>query len=420
MKYLALEEELDYEGFVVCTYRVETSLSLEDAANRLAAEESTGTWTDVTTETEQIFSRYGAKVTEISKLDSEKGTNKGMITIAYPIDDFSIEVGGIPQILSIVAGNLFGLESLTNVRLEDVRFPKAITQGFKGPKFGIDGVREILGHPKGRPLIGTIVKPKIGLNPKDFANYIYEGGMGGLTNSKDDETLVNQKFCPLEDRVSEVADAVDRVRQETGKNMLHAINISTRVDQIVEIGEKAIELGANQLMIDILTSGFTAVQALAEAPSIKVPIHVHRTMHGAITRNTEHGISMTVIAKLARLAGGDAIHIGTFGVGKMHGKSEEDKLYQRAITERNEPLKPMIPVCSGGMHPGLVKPLIDAAGPNIQIQAGGGISGHPLGVRAGAKAMVQAVDAALREISAEEYSKYHKELRIALEKWCGE
>ena len=167
--------------------------------------------------------------------------------------------------------------------------------------------------------MGTIVKPKIGLSPKATADYVYEAGMGGLTNGKDDETLVNQKFCPLEARVVAIAEALDRVKEESGHIMIHAINVSTNGDKIIEVAEKAQQLGASEIMVDMITCGFAAVQALAEDPSIKVPIHVHRTMHGAITRNKDNGVSMLVFAKLVRMCGGDALHIGTFGVGKMRG-----------------------------------------------------------------------------------------------------
>jgi ribulose-bisphosphate carboxylase large chain len=267
------------------------------------------------------------------------------------------------------------------------------------------------------PFLGTIIKPKIGLKPEAFAKYVYEAGMGGLTNSKDDETLVDQTFCPLVNRVMEVADAIDKVRSETGHRMVHAVNISTRVDKIVELAHKAQDLGANQIMVDYLTCGITALQALSEDPSIKIPIHVHRAMHGAITRDPMHGVSMPVLALLARLCGADSLHIGTFGVGKMEGSEEDSGLSKKAITEELTGLKPCVPVSSGGMYPGIIPPLIKAAGPDIQIQAGGGVSGHPGGVRAGAKAMVQATEAAVKGVALKQYAKTHKELQQALDKW---
>ena len=399
-------EDIDIDRYVICDYRVTTELSMEKAANSIAAEQSTGTWTDLTTTTQKIVDNYGAKVLSIEG---------DMTRIAYPVEDFSIEVGGIPQILSVIAGNLFGLESIGKLRLEDVFFPKCIQEMYRGPKFGVDGLRKILDRPE-KPLVGTIVKPKIGLPPKETADYVYEAGAGGLTNSKDDETLVDQTFCPIEDRTVAVAEALDRLASE-GHQMVHAINISTNGDKILELAEKVQSWGAKQIMVDVITCGFAAVQAIAEDPSIKVPIHVHRTMHGALTRDPLHGISMLPITKLVRMCGGDALHIGTLGVGKMSGNAGADLNNLHACLDPCGGYKTVMPVCSGGVYPGMVGKMVQASGKTVQIQAGGGVAGHPGGVRKGAMAMCQAVDAAFYDISVQEYAKDHEELRIALEMW---
>ena len=399
-------EDIDIDRYVICDYRVTTELSMEKAANSIAAEQSTGTWTDLTTTTQKIVDNYGAKVLSIEG---------DMTRIAYPVEDFSIEVGGIPQILSVIAGNLFGLESIGKLRLEDVFFPKCIQEMYRGPKFGVDGLRKILDRPE-KPLVGTIVKPKIGLPPKETADYVYEAGAGGLTNSKDDETLVDQTFCPIEDRTVAVAEALDRLASE-GHQMVHAINISTNGDKILELAEKVQSWGAKQIMVDVITCGFAAVQAIAEDPSIKVPIHVHRTMHGALTRDPLHGISMLPITKLVRMCGGDALHIGTLGVGKMSGNAGADLNNLHACLDPCGGYKTVMPVCSGGVYPGMVGKMVQASGKTVQIQAGGGVAGHPGGVRKGAMAMCQAVDAAFYDIPVREYAKDHEELRIALEMW---
>jgi ribulose-bisphosphate carboxylase large chain len=404
--YLHLGEKVDPDAFVICRYRVTTNLPMKKAAEALAAEQSTGTWTGISTLERPIFEKYGGRVTDI---------DGDIVTVAFPADDFSIEVGGVPQILSIIAGNLFGLHSIDKIRLEDVWFPKSIRKQFKGPKFGSAGIRKILDRPK-KPLVGTIVKPKIGLSPKDTARYVYESGKGGLTNSKDDETLVDQIFCPLEDRTVLIAESIDRLRSE-GHKMVHAINVSTSGHQILEVAEKAQAWGANQIMVDVLTCGFAAVQVLAEDRSIKVPVHVHRTMHGAMTRDPLHGIAMLPIAKLCRMCGGDALHVGTLGIGKMEGDAKGDRDNIDACFDTSVGYKDVMPVCSGGIYPGLVDRIVAAAGMNVQIQAGGGVAGHPGGVRGGAMGMSQAVDASFLGIPLDEYAKTHNELKIALELW---
>ncbi|HQN76520.1 MAG TPA: RuBisCO large subunit C-terminal-like domain-containing protein [Methanomassiliicoccales archaeon] len=406
-RYLHLDQPVDVDKHVICRYKVGTDLKMTTAAAAIATEQSTGTWTKLSTLKEDNFLKRSGKVTKIEG---------NMATIAFPVEDFSLDIGGVPQILSIIAGNLFGLEALHTVRLEDVTFPKCILKEFKGPKYGIDGMRSILKRPT-KPLVGTIVKPKIGLSPKETADYVYEAGMGGLTNGKDDETLSNQKFCPLEDRVVAIAEALDRVKSETGHVMIHAINVSTNGHQILEVAERAQELGATELMVDVLTCGFGAIQVLAEDPSIKLPIHVHRTMHGAMTRNQDHGINMKVFATLARMVGGDALHVGTFGVGKMKGAAHEDLANRDMCLTKELPYKRVMPVASGGVHPGMIKKLVEIAGTELQIQAGGGVSGHPGGVRGGARAMVQAVDAAAANVPLDVYAKDHAELAAAIKKW---
>ena len=401
-----LGEDVDIDAYVICDYRVTTDMPMEKAANAIAAEQSTGTWTDLTTTTSKIVENYGAKVLSI---------DGDMTRIAFPIEDFSIDIGGVPQILSVIAGNLFGLESVSKLRLEDVFFPKPILEQYKGPKFGVDGLRKILDRPE-KPLVGTIVKPKIGLSPKDTAEYVYEAGAGGLTNSKDDETLTNQTFCPIEDRTVAVAEALDRLESE-GHKMVHAINVSTNGDKIVELAEKVQSWGAKQLMVDVITCGFGAVQALAEDPSIKVPIHVHRTMHGAFTRDPLHGIAMLPITKLVRMCGGDALHIGTLGVGKMSGDPRGDLANLEACLDSTGGYRTVMPVCSGGVYPGMIGKMVQISGKNVQVQAGGGVSGHPGGVRKGAMAMCQAIDAAYQDIPVTEYAKDHEELNEALIKW---
>ena len=405
--YMALGEEIDKDAYVVCKYRVTTDLPMEKAAEAIAAEQSTGTWTGISTLNDEVFTKYAAKVTAI---------DGDMVTIAFPEEDFSIRVGAVPQILSVISGNLYGLSALKGVRLEDVEFPKGILKQYQGPKFGDAGLREILHRPE-KPLVGTIVKPKIGLSPKDTAKYIYEAGSGGLTNGKDDETLVDQAFCPIEDRTKAVAEALDKLKEE-GHHMVHAINISTNGQDVRELAEDVQKWGASQLMIDVLTCGYGAIQAVAEDPKIKVPIHVHRTMHAAMTKDPTNGISMRVIAKLVRMCGGDALHIGTLGVGKMEGAITEGKQNQLACQSDDVPYKKVMPVCSGGMFPGIVPAVIKAAGTNnLQIQAGGGVAGHPEGVRAGAMAMCQAVDSAFEGVDIEKYAETHRELKLALERW---
>ncbi|MEM3088758.1 MAG: RuBisCO large subunit C-terminal-like domain-containing protein [Candidatus Bathyarchaeia archaeon] len=411
IEFFAKPEDIDPEKFLLATYYIESDLTLREAGVRIAREESIGTWTEVTTTTTWIKRKLPAKVFKFGK------GKIGNVSIAYPIELFDLESGGIPNILSIVAGNLFGLTELSNVRLLDVQFPKQAVSYFPGPKFGIEGIRRIAGTLKQRrPHLGTIIKPKVGLSPKQTAQVAYEAAVGGVDFIKDDETLTNQKFCPLVERVSEVMEALDKAKEETDRSVFYAVNVTATHNKLVELAEQALVHGANMLMIDVLTTGFSAIQTLAQDPSIKVPLHIHRTMHAAITRNPRHGIHMMFLAKLVRLAGGDQLHIGS-AAGKMEREVKGLKEINNFLKTSWFELKPMFPVASGGIHPGIVAHNIEVLGVDCVINAGGGIHGHPLGTRAGAIAMRQAIDAALKQIPVKEYAKTHQELKLAIEKW---
>ena len=398
---------------LIATYyfRTKDGVDASYAANAIREEQTTGTWTSLSTVNDKTAYVHDLDGSVEDLVELPDG---GYLTrICFPHEIF--EKGNIPQYLSVIAGNLFGLGKLEAVRLLDIDLPEKLCGC--GPKFGIEGVRKIVGTEVScRPHIGTIIKPKVGLNPKDTAQVAYEAALGGLDLIKDDETLTNQTFCPLFERLEAVMDALDRAKDETGKQVLYAVNVTTGGDRIVELAHKAVSAGANMLMVDVLTAGFSAIQALAEDPAINVPIHVHRTMHGALTRNPHHGIAMRPIAKLVRSAGGDQLHTGSVS-GKMGSKAGEVLADNIEITKPLSYLKPVFPVSSGGLHPGKVAAEISKLGTDIILQAGGGIHGHPEGTTAGTRAMLQAAEAAVLGIPAREYSLSHPELAAALAKW---
>jgi ribulose-bisphosphate carboxylase large chain len=393
---------------VIATYyvRPKEGVSPEWAARAIAEEQTTGTWTQISTRQGYVHYLDG----EVERL-SPSGAGYE-VRIRYPQEIF--EIGNIPQYLSVIAGNLFGLSKLGAVRLLDAEFPKEVIP-FKGPQYGIEGIRKLVGTTK-RPHVGTIIKPKVGLNPVDTAEVAYEAAVGGVDLIKDDETLTDQKFCPLEERLSLVMDKLNQVKDETGRTVLYAVNISTAGDRILERAKLAQRLGANMLMIDVIVCGFDAVRAVAEDPSIRLPLHIHRTMHAAITRNREHGIAMRPLCRLVRMLGGDQLHTGT-----VSGKMEHDKTEllgdNEALTSSWHDIRTVFPVASGGLHPGGVEAEIKTMGSDLILQAGGGIHGHPDGTRAGATAMRQAVDAVMEGVPLAEYAAGHRELKRALETW---
>nr|VDS11129.1 RuBisCO long chain, Form III-c [uncultured bacterium] len=399
LSYLHLGEKIDKAKNIIATFRVESNLPLEEAAGEIAAESSIGTWTKVGTLSEETFKKLGAKVFWAVKIVGEEvssGANAGLVKIAYPLELF--EMGNIPQLLSSVAGNIFSMKKIIDLRLEDLEFPEEYVKSFSGPAFGIDGVREITGI-KDRPLIGSIIKPKMGLSAKEHAKVAYECFSGGVDLVKDDENLTDQKFNRFNSRVKETLELARKAEKEipsTRDKKICAFNTTAETNEMIKRAKFIKKSGGSCAMADIITLGFGAVQSLRNE-NLGLIIHGHRAMHSAFTRNPRHGISMLVIAKLARLAGVDQLHTGTV-VGKMEGGEEDVLAINKFLLSDWHGLKPVLPIASGGLHPALVPELVRILGKDVIINFGGGIHGHPEGTLAGARAARQAVEAAMKNI----------------------
>ena len=399
---------------LICLFRVEpaTGASMKKACANVALESSIGTWTEIGTE-KDYMKKLAAKVFSI------KGS---MVKIAYPSGLF--EKGNAPNILSSIAGNIFGMKIVKNLRLEDIQFPASILRSFRGPKFGIEGIRSIL-KVKNRPLLGTIIKPKLGLRTEDHAKVAYEAWCGGCDFVKDDENLSSQDFNKFEQRLVKTLEMAEKAKSETGEEKVYFVNVTAETEEMLRRAELVKSHGGKAVMIDVITEGFGAVQTLRKV-DLGLAIHGHRAMHAAFTRNKKHGISMMVLADLCRLIGIDSLHIGT-AIGKLEGSIKEvseleEEIEQKHVTALRDRLsqnwksiKPTLAVSSGGLHPGHVPFLIKNLGKDLIIQMGGGIHGHPRGTRAGAMAGRQAIDASMKKVSLKEYAKTHDELKSAIE-----
>ncbi len=395
-------------------------VTLKDAAGRVASESSVGTWTTLSTLKPHVR-KLMAKAYFLRK--------DGLIKVAYPADLF--EAGSLPQLFSSVLGNIFGMRAIDKLRVIDIRFPEAYVKSFRGPSYGIEGVRRKL-KVYGRPVLATVPKPKVGLTPEEYGEAAYEILAGGMDLIKDDENLTSMNFCKFEKRAEAVMKAIDRAEKETGERKGWLANITAESKEMLRRLKLVADYGNGFVMVDILTAGFAALQTVREAAEdYGIAIHAHRAFHAAFTRLPDHGMTFYLLAKIARLAGVDHIHIGT-NVGKMEVDLKELKATQEVITsEHYKPpegdeakfeqqwfgLKPVFPVASGGLHPGVLPQLMDFMGTDILIQVGGGVTGHPKGPLAGGKAVRQAIDAYLKGIPLEEYAETHSELREALEKW---
>ena len=406
---------------LICLFYFEPAkgLSVKEAIGRIAAESSNGTWTELTTLKEHIR-RIRARAFSI------KGN---YVKIAYPIELF--ELGSIPQLLSSVAGNIFGMKALKNLRLVDIEFSKKYISSFKGPKFGINGIRKFM-KIYNRPFTATVPKPKLGMDTNEYCDVAYKIWKGGIDIVKTDENMTSQKFVDFYKTTEKILKIRDKVEKETGERKSFLANVTGETKEMLKRAKFVKDNDGEFVMIDFLTAGFSGFQSLRnECEDLGLAIHVHRAFHSLFTRNRKHGMSMLALAKLVRLVGGDTLHIGTV-YGKLVGKRDEVIMLEHEIEHQIEPhfktkqnilnqnwynIKPLIPVSSGGLHPGLIPYIIGMLGKDIMIQVGGGVLGHPSGIEAGAKALHQSIEATLNKISLQEYAKTHKELKVALATW---
>ncbi len=408
------------------------------AYGAVAAESSVGTWTPVEGSRYPHVKRIAARVFSI-----ERG---GWIKIAYPIENF--EPGSIPQLFSSIAGNIYAMRAVSQLRLQDVHFPREYIRHFKGPRLGIRGVKRIFRVK--RPLLITVPKPKVGMTWREHATVGYAAWTGGVDLLKDDENLTNQSFNRFAQRIKAAFKLRDRAEKETGEKKSYLVNITAPSARELEKRARMVaEHGGEYVMLDIITSGWLATQTLREiAQDYTLAIHAHRAMHASFSRPKKHGMSMIMVAKAARLAGVDQLHIGTAGLGKMEGgqrlvlKLEEEVTEGKVQEVLHEPvhehiqgkavaedpklhtlpqewyhIKPILPVASGGLHPLLLYGIFKTMGADIAVQLGGGIHGHPKGTHAGAIAARSVIDAYMKGEDLQDVIHRVPEVRQAYEYW---
>lgn len=414
--------DLEYEPgndelIALFSFESPEGMSREESAGRIASESSTGTWTTLSRMPE--------------RMDSLKATAfwmKGdLLKVAYPLDLW--EEGNFPQLLSGMAGNIFGMKGVSRLRLIDATLPGEYIRHFRGPQHGMEGVRDILGI-KGRPLTGAVPKPKIGFSAKEHAEVGYETWMGGFDFVKDDENLSSQTFNRFEKRVEYLTRLRERAEKETGETKDAFINITAEVEQMKKRADLLHENGWRYCMIDVVVVGFSAMQTIRDhLEDLGLAIHAHRAMHAAFTRDPGHGISMQFLAKAMRLLGVNNLHTGT-AVGKLVGSRDEVSALADLLRKRNVEgddqllldqdwggIRTVFPTSSGGLHPGLVPDVLDIYGEELVLLVSGGIHGHPDGTRAGAQATMQAIEAWRDGLTLEEKAKSSLQLSRALEKW---
>ncbi|MFW5719428.1 MAG: RuBisCO large subunit C-terminal-like domain-containing protein [Candidatus Dojkabacteria bacterium] len=320
-KYIQIGNESVFNGqYLLTVFHVKTygGIDLLDAASEIAAESSNGSNLEVGTATQFSDSMGGI----VYKSDPERG----LVWIAYPWRMFD-RGGNVQNIITFINGNILGMGNLAACKLLDVWFPNTMLDLYDGPSYSIDEMREYL-DVYNRPILGTIIKPKIGLTAGEYAELCYDFWSGGGDFVKNDEPQADQDFCPFTTMVDLVRQAMDQVERETGKTKVHSFNVSAAdFDTMVARAEYVVEHmkpGSYALLVDGITAGWTVVQTIRRRYP-DVFLHFHRAGHGAFTRpENPFGMTVPVLTKFARLAGASGLHTGTAGIGKMSGTVDED------------------------------------------------------------------------------------------------
>jgi 2,3-diketo-5-methylthiopentyl-1-phosphate enolase len=394
----ALPEGVDPEEYAIATYFISLppTLDIWDTARAIAIEQSTGTWVPVPEETPEVRKKHVAKVVGVFETPfpevlapTDVKERNYVIQIAFPIVNFGQQ---IPMMLSTVAGNVMCWEK---IKILDIRFPKKYVEGFKGPKFGIEGIRKLLGV-RDRPLINNMIKPCTGFTPQVGARLAYEAALGGIDMIKDDELLGNPTFNPIKERVPKYMESIEKADEEKGEKTLYTVNVTDRASKVLENAEKAIELGANAIMINFLTAGISVLRELAEDPSINVPILAHMDFSGTMYVSPYSGMaSNLILGKLPRLAGADIV-VYPAPYGKAPFMKERYIKVAHDLVFPFYQLKRTFPMPSGGITPAMTPEIIKDLGYDIVIGTGGAIHAHPMGATAGGKAFRQAVEAVMK------------------------
>lgn len=408
---------------IIAEYLVETPRTLAAAAESMAGEQSTGTFTRVPGETDELRERYAARVESFEELPPVAGPSlpgaaipagqtvfqRGRVRISFSLENMG---PNLPVILSTVAGNLFELRYLSGLRLLDLEFPAALAADFPGPQFGIEGTRRLTGV-YDRPIIGTIVKPSIGLTPAQTADLVRTLGEAGIDFVKDDELMANPPHSPLAERVKAVMQVVNELADRTGRKVMVAFNISDQLDRMLEHHDTVLAAGGSCIMVSLNSVGVAAVDFLRRRASL--PIHGHRNGWGMFTRHPALGLEFTAYQKLWRLAGVDQIHVN----GLKNKFCEADESVVRSIKACLTPMMggyQVMPVVSSGQWGGQAPETYRQTQTlDLMYLAGGGILAHPGGPTAGVLALRQAWEAAAAGVSLADFAREHRELAQSLE-----
>jgi ribulose-bisphosphate carboxylase large chain len=413
---------------IYARYWIETAFPLAQAAATMAGEQSTGTFLRVPGESDELRERYAARVEsieegEIAAAPSLPGSGTppnwdglrraAKVTLSWPLHNIG---PSLPNLLATVAGNLSELKAFSGLKLLDLTLPSQFLTAYRGPQFGVAGTRAFTGV-HGRPLIGTILKPSIGMSAEATAEQVRVLAEAGIDFVKDDELQTDGPHCPFAERVAAVLAVLNRHRDRTGKRVMYAANVTGEIDEMLRRHDQILSHDGTCMMVSMNSIGLPAMNVLRGHSQLV--IHGHRNGWGMLGRSPALGMSFVAYQKLWRIAGIDHTHVN--GLRNKFCEPDESVIAsaRECLIPMFEPPAPgceIMPVFSSGQSARQAPDTYRALGSVDLIYAcGGGILGHPMGIAAGVRSLQQAWEAAEQNIPLAAYAATHSELASALE-----
>ncbi len=410
---------------IIATYRIETAHPLEFAAEVMAGEQSCGTFVRVPGETDELRAHHAARVERITELETVETPSlpyskppknhdgkfkRAEVVVSFPLVNMG---ASLPNLLATVCGNLYELREFSGLKLIDLQLPRAFADKYPGPQFGVAGTRRLTGV-EGRPVIGTIIKPSVGLSPEQTAEMVGTLIEAGLDFIKDDELMANPPHSPFSDRFAAVSRVINEYADRTGKKPMYAVNITDEIDEMLRHHDEVLAGGGTCVMVSLNHIGAPSLAHLRR--HAQLPIHGHRNGWGMLTREPYLGIEFKAWSQIWRLAGADHLHCN--GLRNKFWEPDES-----VITSARACLTPMyedranivMPVIASAQWAGQAVDTYQALGSaDLLYVCGGGIVAHPDGIAAGVRSVRQAWEAAMQGASLESYAQTHSELRQAM------
>jgi len=408
---------------VSARYLIETWLPVADAAASLAGEQSSGTFVAVPGETAELKHRFAARVESITELESVEAPSlptgrppaacyrRAEIVISWPVENFG---ANLPTLVSTLQGNLYELSQFSGLKLLDIDLPAAYAASFRGPRFGVEGCRQLTGV-LARPLIGTIIKPSIGLTPQQTADLVRTLVAAGIDFIKDDELLADPPHSPFNARVDAVMAVINAHADRTGKKVMYAFNITDDFDPMRQHYEKIVTAGGTCAMLSLNSVGFAAGKKVADLGALA--LHGHRNGWGMLNRHPLLGMEFAAYQKLWRLAGIDQLHVN--GIANKFWEPDDSVVRSIASCLALEPLgKPVLPVVSSGQWGGQApETWRRTQTTDLLYMAGGGILAHPGGPAAGVRSLQLWWQAAVEGLTAAQAPDRYPDLAKSVAKF---